>query len=104
RLDPKSWVPPALLAHAYAAWGKRDEAQRRLAELKRNAQQRQVDPYTIGVIYAGLGEKEQAFEWFEKSYQARSEEVLFIKVDPRVDRLRADPRYADLLRHLNLAP
>jgi eukaryotic-like serine/threonine-protein kinase len=104
RLDQQGWVPQAFLAHTYAVSGKPDEARRRLAELEQSAQQRHIDAYSIGVIYAGLREKERAFEWFEKSYQARSEELLFIKVDPRIDSLRADPRYADLLRRLQLAP
>jgi serine/threonine-protein kinase len=104
RLDPESWAPAAFIAHAHAAWGKRGEAQRGLDELKRIAQQKHVDPYNIGVIHAALGEKDQAFEWFEKAFQARSEELLFLKVDPKMDSLRSDARYADLLRRLKLAP
>jgi serine/threonine-protein kinase len=56
------------------------------------------------VIHAALGEKDQAFEWFEKAFQARSEELLFLKVDPKMDSLRSDARYANLLRRLKLAP
>lgn len=104
RLDPESWAPVAFIAQTHAAWGKRDEAQRGLDELKRITQQKHVDPYNIGVIHAALGENNQAFEWFEKAFQARSEELLFLKVDPRIDSLRADARYPDMLRRLKLAP
>jgi serine/threonine-protein kinase len=103
RLDSESWLPGVMSAHVYAAWGNRDEARRRLTEVKRTAEQKHVDPYNIGVIHAGLGEKDQAFEWFEKAWQVRSEELQFIKVDPRIDSLRSDPRYENLLRRLKLA-
>jgi hypothetical protein len=54
----------------------------------------------------GLGEQDEAFEWLEKSYADRSIGVGFatIKVDPQFDPLRSDPRFADLLRRMNLAP
>ncbi len=102
RIDPKSWVPSAFLAHVYALKGNRAEALRRLEELRSDAQQKHVDSYNIGIIYAALGERDQAFEWLEKAFQAKSEELLFIKVDPKIDSLRSDVRYADLLRRLNL--
>ena len=54
-------------------------------------------------IYAGLGEKDKAFEWLEKGYEDRSHR-LRIKVDPPFDPLRSDPRFADLLRRMNLQP
>ncbi|MBS1790615.1 MAG: protein kinase [Acidobacteria bacterium] len=103
RIDPESWVPSAFLAHVYALAGKRGETLKRLEELKRNAQERHVDSYNIGIIYAALGEKDQAFEWLEKAFQAKSEELLFLKVDPKADSLRSDARYADLLRRLKLS-
>ncbi len=104
RLDPESWAPAAFIAHTYALWGKRDEARRGLDELKLSAERRHVDPYHIGLIHAALGEKDQALQWFEKALQVRSEELLFLKVDPKTDSLRSDARYADLLRRLKLAP
>lgn len=102
-LDQESWIPVALSAHTYAVWGKRDEARRRLDELKRTEKQKHVDPYNIGVIHAALGENDQAFEWFNKAFQARSEELLTLKVDPRVDGLKSDPRFKDLLRRMRLS-
>ncbi len=55
---------------------------------------------------SGLGEKEKAFEWLEKAYEDRSIGSTFarIKVDPIYDPLRSDPRFADLLRRMNLQP
>ncbi|MFN0108788.1 MAG: tetratricopeptide repeat protein [Blastocatellia bacterium] len=103
RIDPESWAPSAFLAHAYALAGNRGEAQRRLEELKRNAQKKHVDSYNIGIIHAALGEKDQAFEWLEKAFQAKSEELMFIKVDPKIDSLRSDTRFKDLLRRMRLS-
>ncbi len=103
RLDPESWVPLAFLAHTYAVKGNRGEAQRRLEELKFNAQKKHIDSYIIGLVHAALGEKDQAFEWIEKAFRAKSEDLLFIKVDPKADILRSDPRFANLLHRLGLS-
>jgi hypothetical protein len=56
-------------------------------------------------IYIGLGDKEKAFDWLEKAYEARSIGAGWsIKADPVYDPLRSDPRFADLLRRMNLQP
>lgn len=103
RLDPESAFVSALLSYAYATSGKRDEAQRRLDELKESAKRRHVDPCYIALIYLGLQSNDEVFAWLEKAYEARSEELIVLKVDPRFDPLRSDARYADLLRRLNLS-
>jgi serine/threonine-protein kinase len=104
-LDPASPYPKALLAHTYAISGRREAAQKILQELlKAGSAQNYIDPYFIGLIYAGLGDKEQAFVWLEKAFQARSEDLLNLKKEPRLDGLRADPRFNDLIRRLKLAP
>ena len=56
----------------------------------------------IGLIHAALGDKERAFVWLEKAYQARSDTLLFLKVDPKYDSLRSDPRFSELVKRLNL--
>jgi hypothetical protein len=50
----------------------------------------------------GLGEKDRAFEWLEKAYEERSDLLVYLKVEPRLDSLRGDPRFADLLRRMRL--
>jgi hypothetical protein len=57
----------------------------------------------IATVYAGLGEKEEALAWLEKAYEARSDFIVFIKVDPAWDDLRSDPRFQDVLRRIGLA-
>jgi hypothetical protein len=59
----------------------------------------------MATIYAGLGEKDKAFEWLERGYEERSIDLReSIKVDPIWDPLRSDPRFTDLLRRVNLQP
>ena len=95
----------AALGHAHAAAGRRDEALRiieRLNELV--SRQSYVSPYSIALIHAALGEKERAFEWLERAYRERDESFIHLKVDPRLDVLRADPRLTEMLRLIKLAP
>lgn len=54
------------------------------------------------MVYAGLGEKGQAFRWLERSYQDHDFEMAWLKVDPFIDPLRSDPRFADLVRRVGL--
>ncbi len=90
------------LGHAYAVSGNRVEAQRVLAELKDLSQRRYVSPYSMATIYVGLGEKEQAFQWLQKANDERNTELVFLKVDPRLDPLRDDPRFQELVRGVGI--
>jgi tetratricopeptide (TPR) repeat protein len=92
----------ALLAHALAASGKRDEALKTLGELKETAKQHYVPAYNFAIVYAGLKDRDQAFDWLEKSYQDRSSRMAILQIDPFLDNLRADPRLADLIGRVNL--
>jgi serine/threonine protein kinase/Tfp pilus assembly protein PilF len=93
----------AALAHAYVAAGRRTEAETILREMLRASQTGYVAPYMIGSIYAGLNDKDRAFEFLERAFQERSPDVpWFLKADLRIDNLRSDPRYADLLRRVGL--
>jgi tetratricopeptide (TPR) repeat protein len=95
--------PTAALAHAYASIGRRAEAEKILGELQQRSKTSYVSPYMIATIYAGLGEKDRAFEFLEKAYRERSSDIsYFIKADLRIDNLRSDPRYADLLQRIGL--
>ena len=93
-----------LLGHAYAVSGQRDEALETLDQLKQNAGQRYVSGFSFALVYAGLGEKDQAFQWLEKSYQDRAPDMVQLKVDPMLDSLHSDPRFADLVKRMGLGP
>ena len=92
--------PP--LGYAYAVAGKRDEAQKILNDLKEQSKQGYVSPKAFAMVYMGLGDKDQAFEWFNKTFEENPYRILWLKVDPRFDSLRSDPRFADLLRRMKL--
>jgi hypothetical protein len=73
-----------------------------LDELKALSNRRYVSPYSIALIYAGLGEKDQAFAWLEKAYEDRSSLMVYLKVEPMLDSLRSDTRFAELVRRIGL--
>ena len=91
----------SLLGHAYAASGKKADAQRILADLDQQ-KQRYVSPYTIATIYAGLGDKDQAFRLLEKAFEERDIWLMNLKVDPVLIGLRSDYRFRDLLQRIGL--
>ena len=91
------------LGYAYAIAGRRDDARKALAALDAEASRRYVSPYSFVFIYAGLGDTERVFDWFEKAYEARDPKLATLKVHPRWDSLRDDPRFMDLLCRVGLA-
>jgi TolB-like protein/DNA-binding winged helix-turn-helix (wHTH) protein/Flp pilus assembly protein TadD len=92
------------LGHAYAVSGREGQTQQVLTELKEASKSRYVSPFCFALIYTGLGDKEQAFKWFETAYQQRDPALSTIRADPRFDPVRSDPRFQDLLRRVRLEP
>lgn len=90
------------LGHLYASMGNRDEARRILAQLMDMSKTRYVTPYAIAVVYSGLGEKDQAIAWLEKGYVDRHVAMAWLKIEPKFDVLRSDPRFQDLMRRIGL--
>ncbi|MCF7763608.1 MAG: protein kinase [Verrucomicrobia bacterium] len=105
---PESTDALSILGYACAVAGKREEAQSVLRKLDNLPKEAYVPPGSIAMIYAALGEKDMAFEWLEKACEDRS--ILsvgmfaYVKLHPAFDPLRSDPRFADLLRRMNLQP
>jgi len=85
----------ALGAEAYWRW--------RLDFFRERAKREYVEPLQFAIIYAYLGEKDEAFEWLEKAFEERAD-IRGLKVSPDFDPLRDDPRFHDLLRRMNLEP
>jgi len=73
-----------------------------LAKMNDIARQRYVSAYAFATAYAGLGEKDQAFQWLERSNADRAWEILYVKVDPLLDNLRSDPRFPELVKRVGL--
>jgi TolB-like protein/Flp pilus assembly protein TadD len=91
------------LGHVYAVSGRKTEARKILAELQRLSEHSYVPATDVALVYAGLGEKDKAFAWLDKAYEEHSFALSNLKVEPRLDSLRSDPRFADLLRRIGLA-
>jgi TolB-like protein/DNA-binding winged helix-turn-helix (wHTH) protein/Tfp pilus assembly protein PilF len=89
------------LAHAYLADGKRAAAEKILRDLERKSKGAYVSPYTMATLYAGLGDKDRAFELLDKAYSERSLD-LSLQADLRLDNLRLDPRFQQLLGRMGL--
>ena len=94
----------ANLGYAYAVSAQTGEARKVLGELKRLSEQRYVSPYGLAVVFTGLGDKDKAFEWLQKACEDRSNQIRNVNVDPKLDSLRTDPRYPELLRCIGLPP
>jgi tetratricopeptide (TPR) repeat protein len=93
---------PAWLGHAYAVAGQAERARQTLADLEKLAGKQPVSMYDIALIHAALGDRERAFLWLDRAYEARTWELVQLKVDGRWDGVRSDPRFAALLRRIGL--
>ncbi len=91
------------LGHLYAVSGRPSEAEKILGELQQRGAQGYVSPYEIALIYAGLDEHEQAFAWLDQACRERSGWLIYLRVEPMLDGLRADPRFTELLQRVGLA-
>ena len=91
------------LGYAYAVAGRHSEALALLKELQEKYRRRECLGQYMAMVYAGLGDKDQAFAWIEKDFQARSGFMDSVVTDPFFDSLHGDPRYDDLLRRIGLS-
>jgi TolB-like protein/Flp pilus assembly protein TadD len=94
----------ALVGETYAATGYRDDAHKVLEQLQELSKHGYVTPYLVARIYTALGNKDEAFRWLEIGYREREALMVFLKIDPRLDALRSDPRFQDLLGRMNFPP
>lgn len=83
--------------------GRRDKALEMLGELDRLSRKLYVRGETRAWIFAGLGEKDKAFDALNQVCEERSPGIIYFKLDPMLDRLRDDPRFGQLLRRVGLA-
>jgi hypothetical protein len=92
------------LGAAYALTGRVGDAHKLLAELQDLAQKAYVPPSSFVLIYLGLGEMDQCFDWIEKAVEERDSMIFILPVHPLADPIRSHPRYHALLRKMNLSP
>ncbi|MGE5717246.1 MAG: TPR end-of-group domain-containing protein, partial [Acidobacteriota bacterium] len=94
--------PSIGLANAFAVSGRRREALDVLEELKTRRERQYVSPWGLASIYARLGDAESALEWLERAYDEHDSTLVWLKVHPRFDPLRAEPRFIEILKKMNL--
>ncbi len=90
-------IAPAYSGHLNGKLGRHDEAIKILRKLEEKSRSEYVDPYYLAIVYLGLGQREQALSYLEKSYDDRNGNNLeYIRIDPFLDPLRGDPRFEAL--------
>jgi DNA-binding winged helix-turn-helix (wHTH) protein/TolB-like protein/tetratricopeptide (TPR) repeat protein len=89
------------LGHAYGMAGNVKEARKILEILNKRSRTQYVPAYAVALVYAGLHEKDGAFEWLEKAYKDRSASMALMDVDPALDTLHSDARFEELVRRVN---
>jgi serine/threonine protein kinase/tetratricopeptide (TPR) repeat protein len=93
-----SGLPKYMLCFALAANGQKEDAQEVLDSLLKAAETGYMKPYFIAMCYVAVGDYDKAFEWFEKAFEEQSEWLIWFGTEPKLDPIRKDPRYLDLLK------
>ena len=101
-LDPGNTHIDAWAAYAYAVSGRRADAHKILDELEATPRGQFTSPTDIARVYAGLGENDVAFGWLQKALDAHDNWLTHLKVDPKFDKMRSDPRFSDMLQRIGL--
>jgi eukaryotic-like serine/threonine-protein kinase len=94
--------PSSGLAILYARAGRLDDARATLEAVQELSQKQFVSPYGIASYYAVIGDNDRALDWLEKAYSERDGTLVWLKVHPRLDGLRGEPRFRDLLARMRL--
>jgi tetratricopeptide (TPR) repeat protein len=100
----RSVYSEAFLGYALAKSGKDAEARSILEGLLKPSAERYISAYEIALVYNGLGERDEALAWLEQAYAQRHQGVVFLRVEPKWNNLRPDPRFQDLMRRVGLSP
>jgi tetratricopeptide (TPR) repeat protein len=95
-------VPLGQIGNVYGVSGNKTEAQKILDTLTSLSSKKFVSSYNVALVYAGLGENDQAFLWLNKAYDERSHWLVWLKGDPRWALLRSDKRYTELVNKVGL--
>jgi hypothetical protein len=93
----------AALGHLYGSIGEKDQAITILDELTARSTRAFVPSYDTALVCTGLGWHDRAVDSLLKAHQERSGWITYIKVDPRLDALRKDARFVELLHRVHLA-
>ena len=101
-LSPELSYATAGVAHVLALQGRRREAEALLAELEARAREHYVSPVAFCIVHLGLRNTDQVFKWLERAYQDRRGWLTYLKVDPMLDVVKDDPRFAEFVKRMKL--
>lgn len=101
RLSPAQNWSNAFVGYVLAKAGRQTEARSILDELLKLSNEKYVPPYHLALIHNGLGEPEKALEYLEKGLAEKDVRMVFLKVEPKWNNLRGEPRFIDLMRWMN---
>jgi TolB-like protein/Tfp pilus assembly protein PilF len=93
----------ALLGHVYGKLGRRSEADAVIKELQTRYDAKQADGRDLAVLYAGLDDKDKAFEWLQKAFENRSVFLVFLRLEPLMESLRSDARWNELEKRVGIS-
>jgi serine/threonine protein kinase/tetratricopeptide (TPR) repeat protein len=93
----------ASLGQIYGLQGKKQEAEKVLAELMQRSKKTYVSPSLLAYVYVGLGDREHTLSALEQAFQEHDQEMIYLKVDPMFDQFHSDPRFQELLRGMGLS-
>ncbi|HEY6350067.1 MAG TPA: tetratricopeptide repeat protein [Candidatus Angelobacter sp.] len=92
----------AALGLAYGSAGKKGQTEKLVEAFKAGAKKRYVPATYFGMLYAGMGDRDQALAWLEKAFEERADGLTWINVDPMLDPLRNHPRFQEIVRKMGL--
>jgi TolB-like protein/DNA-binding winged helix-turn-helix (wHTH) protein/Flp pilus assembly protein TadD len=101
-LLPRNAAVQCDIGHVYAVSGDKGNAEKVIAALKEESAHRYVNAYELALIYVGLGQNDQAFKSLDRAFREHSDMLVYLKVDPRLDSIRSDSRFADLMRRVGV--
>jgi len=94
-------VSIAALGYVDGVSGRRSEASKELSKLESLSKQRYVTAYGVALVYAGMGQTDETFEWLNKAFDERSHWLVWLRLDPRWDNVRSDPRFGELIERMH---
>ena len=101
---PENTRITSFVAHALAKAGRTAEARALLSQMLAEREREFVPPFNLAIVYAGLGEKEEAVKWIQRGIVERDPRMTFIYSDPKLKFLHGDPEFDSLLRRMRFRP
>ena len=90
------------MGNAYARQGNIPAAMDIVAKLKQHIEKNGIGRYEVALVYAGSRQNDEAFKWLEEAFQVHDKGLTYLRVDPCLDPLRGDPRFADLVKRVGI--